>query len=343
MLEGVEARTEVEIITWNLQRASMWTGRQQRIREFAATCLEKQWDILLLTEITAESTGSFWIGDGRHAVVVIHSTSAAVMLCRGWAHRWKADGERCWLSGRVAAVAVANLRLVACYHPSFRHNTREQMAACRQLVEEQFTRARAEKQWLIVGGDFNMSAGRLTDDMRNEGLSAAHGGHGFGETNEAGRNFLRWCIELEAHWSNSFYQHGRRGTWWNQNQRQWHELDGFITRASQRTRWIKDIRVIQDDSFSDHRPVRATVRLHGLSTRKPDRVKWEALRLPEVAEQYAEATSHLSAGWTESTSWTEVNAGLQPAYVESNSDLWKNPGCWDTNEKPGSSAASWQS
>ena len=64
--------------------------------------------------------------------------------------------------------------------------------------------------------------------------------------------------------------------------------------------------------MSDHRPVRATVRLqqswsqHHV-TRKPTKVKWEALRIPEVAAQYAEATAQMSATWNESISWAETN------------------------------------
>ena len=46
-------------------------------------------------------------------MVVIHSCSAAVLLCRGWAYRWVDEGEQRWLSGRVAAISVAGLRLVA--------------------------------------------------------------------------------------------------------------------------------------------------------------------------------------------------------------------------------------
>ena len=51
MLDQVSGRVEVDVHTLNMQKASVRAGRQSRIRELARACLEKEWDVVLLTKL----------------------------------------------------------------------------------------------------------------------------------------------------------------------------------------------------------------------------------------------------------------------------------------------------
>ena len=146
-------------------------------------------------------------------------------------------------------VKVGDLKLIACYQPTTDHPA-EDIEEYRWELEEQLRLANA-KEWLIIGGDHNSTVGKREHENYERGTC---GVFGLGKTNEAGKELLRWCQLHGLSWCDSFFQIERRGTWQNQRNGQWHELDGFIVRRSQRRRLVESVIVIKEDNFSDHRP-----------------------------------------------------------------------------------------
>ena len=61
----------------------------------------------------------------------------------------------------------------------------------------------------IVGGDYNAHVG---SDEESAGIC---GRFGLRSSNEKGRELVQWCEEQSMCYVNSFYQHKKRGTWFN--------------------------------------------------------------------------------------------------------------------------------
>ena len=76
--EGV--REEVAVVTWNVQRMSMVSGRRRKARAVAEVARQSGWDVVLLSELRAEGDGVVWMGDDDHRVVIVHSRRAGVLL-----------------------------------------------------------------------------------------------------------------------------------------------------------------------------------------------------------------------------------------------------------------------
>jgi hypothetical protein len=138
-----------------------------------------------------------------------------------------------------------------------------------------------------------------------------------GHTNEAGRELLDWCAEQGLVWANSFFRHGRRGTWWDSYRRRWHEIDGFVVRRHRVHTWVTNVTSMprsECPGVSDHVAKRMTIRLHGqhgrARSRRAPQVRHERLRDPAVLEQFQQRTEQAAQQWNEGTAWARVNADL---------------------------------
>ena len=69
-----------DIQTWNLQKMSLQVNNRRKFRRFAFFCLRKRQNIVLMSEITAETPWVIWLGEGRNSAAVIHSTKSAILL-----------------------------------------------------------------------------------------------------------------------------------------------------------------------------------------------------------------------------------------------------------------------
>ena len=153
MRREVQEIKTTDILTWNLQKMSMQVNNRRKLRRFAFYCLRKRHNIVLISEITAETPGAIWLGEGRNSAAVIHSTKCAILLEGAWKQRWIDEGQKkCW-DERVTSVTVAHLRLVAAYQPLWQYGE-ETIKIYRRELEEKVTTS-ANQKWLIIGGDHN--------------------------------------------------------------------------------------------------------------------------------------------------------------------------------------------
>ena len=126
-----------------------------------------------------------------------------------------------------------------------------------------------------------------------------YGRCGKGMMNEAGRDPMEWCSINELAYVNSFYRHGRRGTWQHPRNGRWYELDGFLVRKGERHRLVKGMKAMSGSDLSDHVAKSMTVKVYEKrwrmegGVRRPPRIKWEALQLADKRVEYKEKTREL--------------------------------------------------
>ena len=72
---------------------SMNANNRRKLRRFAFYCLRKQYNIVLMSEITAEEPVVIWLGEGRNAAAIIHSKKSAVLLGGPWRQKWIDEGQ----------------------------------------------------------------------------------------------------------------------------------------------------------------------------------------------------------------------------------------------------------
>ena len=150
--------------------------------------------------------------------------------------------------------------------------------------------ASSNLKWLIIGGDHNSHIGYGGHWDFAEGTK---GPFGMGRRDNSGTDFLQWCEDNNLCFADSFVRMEHRGTWFSRLQAKWYELDGFVLKNKQRRNILENIEVINEDSFSDHRPKMLTVKLAtpGFTVRKTGKsakVDTDKLRLNEVAHKFRE-------------------------------------------------------
>ena len=111
-------------------------------------CLRKRHNIVLMSEITAETAGVIWLGEGCNSGAVIHSTKSAIVLGGAWKQKWIDEGQKkCW-GERVTSVTAAHLWLVAGYQPLWQYGE-ETIEIYRRELEEPVT-TYTNQEWLII-------------------------------------------------------------------------------------------------------------------------------------------------------------------------------------------------
>ena len=119
------------------------------------------------------------------------------------------------------------------------------MEIYRRELEEQVTTS-TNQEWLIKGGNHNSHMGYGGHRLFADGTK---GPFGMGIRDCTGDYFLQWCEDNNLCWADSFVWLEHRGTWFNRLNAKWYELDGFVLKKHQRSRILKDIKVIREDSF----------------------------------------------------------------------------------------------
>ena len=107
-LEGrVRQTREREVVTWNVQRMSLRDHNRRRLRRVLGYIGRRGWEIVLMTEVSADGEGVLWFGEDEDQVAVVHGRKAAIVL-RGEALRlWIEGGQKRWLE----AVSYTHLTL----------------------------------------------------------------------------------------------------------------------------------------------------------------------------------------------------------------------------------------
>ena len=287
---GFTNKTVTKVWTWNVQKTSLAANNRGRLRRILEYAWINRVDILLLTEITSKNDGIFWLGSEERRTVIIHSTKTAIALVGIWADLWLESGSRCWRKDRATTVLVKNYRIMSVYQPLW-HYGRKVINEYRYEIEEQIAMRRHD-EWLIIGGDHNVSVGKLE---QQSSTTKARGKYGCGPNNEAGNDLIAWCELNGMSWANSFMSHPDRGTWFHEAYGRWYELDGFILKQEQRHRIVRKIRTVKENSFSDHRPkelITRTVAKPKIVTTRNERmsINHMALKQPEKKKEFKERT-----------------------------------------------------
>ena len=100
------------------------------------------------------------------------------------------------------------MKIMAVYQPLWSIE-RGGVERYREEIEEELAGSSRE-EILIIGGDHNAQIGR-GEEM--EGVKGKYSLHI--PTNEAGHHLLEWCQDQGLSYVNSFFSHGKRGTWYN--------------------------------------------------------------------------------------------------------------------------------
>ena len=319
-----------QIITWNLQRLSLRENNRNRLRRVLGYIEEKGWEIILITELSAEGEGIIWLGEEDRQVAVVHSKRVGIIL-RGEALRlWIGEGQKRWFEERVVAVVLGGFRLVSVYQPVW-DSGREGMEEYRREIESQV--AIGGKEILVIGGDHNANIGR------NSERDGVCGKYGIGRINEAGIDLVNWCEEHRLAIANSYFRQVRRGTWFSMIWGRWYELDGFIVRSRDRHRLVRSIRTIEEGTFSDHKPKSMIVRVRKRKWRvdrregRVPRVRWEVLRDEEKREEFKDRTREKieEVQWEEGeqpseTEWGKIGGIMMEAAKEVCGEVGRAPG-----------------
>ena len=276
----------IEIITWNVQRMSVGTANKRKLKSVANYVSENNWEIVLLSEIRADRNGVIWLGQGDDVVAVIHSERAGIMLRGELLKKWTAGGQQKRQGERAVAVRIENMVLISTYFPVFDGRNFAEIEQARELVRSLSDWAN-NRDLLIIGGDFNAHVGGGED---RQGVC---GKFGLRETNRMGTDLLEWCEENNFVHVASFHKHKRRGTWFNNMNRQWYEIDGFIMRKEQRHKTVIKISTIGEATISDHKPKKLKIKTNlkkwrtgETNKKKAPRIKWEMLNNEETEIRY---------------------------------------------------------
>ena len=214
MRREVQEIKTTDILTWNLQKMYMQVNNRRKLRRFAFYYLRKRHNIVLMSEITAQTPGVIWLGEGRNSAAVIHSTKSAILHGGAWIDE---GHKKCW-GERVTSVTVAHLRLVARYQPLWQYGE-ETMEIYRRELEEQVTTS-THQQWLIIGGDHNSHMGYGGHRLFADGTK---GPFGMGIRDCTGDDFLQGFEDNNLSWADSFVSMEHRGTWFNRLNAKWYE------------------------------------------------------------------------------------------------------------------------
>ena len=280
----IEKYNNLRIATWNVQRCSVGTNNKRKLRSVAKYAEDSNWDAVLLSEVRAERNGVVWLGENANLTAVIHSSKAAVLLRGELLRAWCEGGQISDFKERCVTVKFKDFVLVSVYVPVWEGNNDAEIEIVMDNIKESVVAARWEEK-VIVGGDYNSHVGS------NEERPGVCGEFGIRESNEQGRKLLEWCENNGLVQVNSFYNHRRRGTWCHPRNGNWYELDGFLMRNNQRHKFVRKVSTVGEVTLSDHKPKLMIFRLESrlrarVRTKRIPRIKFEQLRLPEIAEQY---------------------------------------------------------
>ena len=280
-----KVKEELKVVTWNVQGMSLRGLWKRKAKTVARMAKEQEWDVVMLTEITAEGEGVVWLGRDEELAAIVHTDRAAILLRGEILKRWSEGGMMKKFGERVVSVKVDGVVLMSVYMPVWSAARREEIERVREVVVAQAGWSERE-DILVIGGDMNSHIGH--DSARG----STCGRFGLRTSNVAGGDFLDWLGANGWCWTNSFFNHKRRGTWFSNIHRRWYELDGFVMREDQRHRHARRMKTIGEASLSDHKPKLLLVDVSKrkwrrvFKSRKVPVVQWEALKNEQVCKRF---------------------------------------------------------
>ena len=293
-----------EVITWNLQRCKIQVDGRGRIQHILAAVQENKWDIILLSEISSKEEGVWWYEEDS---VLIDGKRAGIIVRNHWAQEWKKQGSQKWLAERVAMVTVNSVKLIAVYQPVSPNDI--EIDEYRKQQETAIP-CRKKDEMLLIGGDYNAQIGR----QDNTGKERTLGKFGLRANSEAGDEVVEWAENNNLYIVDTYFRKNNRGTWCHPRTGNWYELDYFLAKRH-RNLIIKDMKVVREDRWSDHRSKMIKVSIREKKERfnrtKQEKIDWRKLRIKKHHDAYQE---HISkASLSNKPSWAELAETMKRA------------------------------
>ncbi len=304
-LANRQKKKHLIIVTWSVQRMSMGTYNKRKARAVAEQASKEKWDAVLLSELRAESNGVEWLGGDDDLVVIIFSQRAGVLLRGELLRKWCEEGQKKKQSERSVSVKMDGTVLTATYQPVYTGNNEAEIEVAKDNLLEHTYWAKKE-EILLVGGDFNAHVGG------GEVRPGTCGQFGIRESNQQGRELLAWCEENNLTHVNSFYNHKKRGTWFNNSLKRWYEIDGFLMKKSQRHKNVKKVSTVGDLTLSDHKPKKIILERNwkkynrNEQKKRVPRIKWVKLDDEVIASQYRRKVEDLLADYDDTEEAGEI-------------------------------------
>ena len=311
----------LKIVSWNVQRMGLGRFNKRKARAVTTIVNRNGWDIIMLSEVNAENDGVEYFGSGENLTAVIHSKRAGIMLRGKSLQRWIDEGQPKLFDSRTVSVRFSRAVFTSTYQPVWSGDNQADLDAGKQEILK-------HKKWArggdvtIVGGDFNAHIGG------NERRPGTCGIFGLRETNYPGSELLQFCEENGLCYVNSFYNYGKRGTWFSNFNHNWYELDGFLMRKEQRHKNVVKMKTVQEASISDHKPKIMYCRLFHkkysthCKVKTSKKIRWEKLNNDDTAklfkcrvEEYLDDMKEEDAEMT-STNWDMISNTLNNAATE---------------------------
>ena len=281
----------LKVATWNVQRMSLGTRNERKLKSVAVYASKNKWDTVLLSEVRASGKGTVWLGAEDNLTAIVYTEKAAILLRDKMLKAWCQEGQLVKSHNRSIAIKVKNMVLISTYMPVYKGNNEQEIEMAREDLKE-LTKWAARDDLLLIGGDFNAHVGA------GEERPGVCGRFGLRESNYQGRLLLEWCEDNNLCHVNSFFNQRRRGTWFHTILGRWYEIDGFIMKNNQRHKHARRMYTVAEASLSDHKPkliqIETKVKLPKRKReKKQPRIKWEMLKNPEHKTQYKEKVQQI--------------------------------------------------
>ena len=310
------------IMTWNVQRMSLGTVNKRKARNVTEIAQKNGWDAVLLSEVRSEREGVEWIGEGESLAAIIHSKKAGILLRGQMLIGWTQGGQRKLISDRHVSIKSNGFSLTATYMPVWQGNNQEEIDTEKDILLQHAQWA-GKKDIMLIGGDFNAHIG--ADEQTPE----VCGKFGLRTSNEKGRELIRFCQENQLCFVNSFYNHKNRGTWFNQMNGRWYELDGFIMKKEQRHRHVLKVCTVGEMVLSDHKPKKISIKTkkwhwnNNKGKKRVPKINWEKLKNQEDVNNFKtkiieilENDENAEREEPDRTKWKELTEVLMSAAKE---------------------------
>ena len=318
-----KVKQHLTIVAWNVQRMSLGTYNKRKAKNIANYSNKHKWDAVLLSEIRSNTNGVEWFGEGGELTVIIHSKRAGILLRGQLLKEWCEDGQKKKQDERVVSIKFKKTVLVATYQPVDVGTNEAEIEEAKGVLKQ-------HKEWagkddiLLIGGDFNAHVGG------GEERGGAAGTFGIRGSNRQGRELLDFCSENGLAHINSFYNHKKRGTWFNNMNKKWYEIDGFLMKQNQRHKNVRKVSTVNETTLSDHKPKMIILNRKWLKRSKDNaekkrvpHIRWERLKDEEIARQYQNKVEGIIADRNDNeeeamtmTNWQKIADIVNEAAVE---------------------------
>lgn len=262
------ARQRSELVDAEDRRIDQVVRELERYRIKVAALQETKW-----FDNNMYSVGnSLVLTAGRSIPVTEHSVrrrgeGVAIVLSDQAVAAWRAGGSK-WKpwSARMISVSIKVgpnisdcLHVFSCYAPTFAAS-REEKAKFYDDLQCALSQI-PSREMCVVLGDFNARVGSRLDS--DDEWQNVRGPHGYGETNEAGRDLLSFLSVNELAVCNTWFQKQsiHKATWQHPGTKQWHCIDFAVVRQSQRRKCL-DVSVMRGaECNTDHQLLRIRVNI----------------------------------------------------------------------------------